>query len=1049
LTIHNSRFTISSRRLTVLFLTLTALLLLLAGAWRQQQRFLTRGIPATLPGPIAHAGPRLGVNVSLEQYDDAELVANLERIKGMGSHYVKQTFYWQEPFDWTAADRLVTAVTNHNLLLVPLLNGNPADNFAPPADPAHFAAWAGQFAGRYGDHLTYYIIWDEPNLASQWGWRPVNPVEYGALLTAAGRAIRTADAGAVIVLAPLAPTIETGPMNLADPLYLQALYDAGAGTAFDVAAGKPYGFDSDPTDRRVDGHRLNFSRAILLREVMERNGDGGKAIWAGNWGWNSLPPGWTGPPSIWGQVDEQTQAERTAAALERARREWPWHGVLFLENWQANAPPDDPRWGFSVAGRATETTLRQQVVADLAYPGFHLARPDDPAQTYEGGWRFSPEFGADISQASGDSVTLRFWGTDVGLRVRRADYRARLYVTVDGRPANALPHDEHGATLVLTAPDANEDWLSIEPVAGNLEPGPHTLTVAAHMGWDQWALQGFAVGYRPPSSPYRWGLPLLLGLAVVSFLLAIRIGWRADWGPWGRWLEQRYRQLDEQGQLGLTLLVAAVVALAGWLTWGEQAAGIYRRLGDGSQLALTAAAAVLFYVTPAFFVYIAALLALLLLLYLRPAWGLVLIAFTMPFYVPQLTKPIFQYRFSPVEIFTLLTLAAFSAARLTAWVARHRQGPAGGPAAAEFDRLAPVSGRAAFTAVLHPADYAVVAFTLVATISLLFTERLGVALTEWRVVIVEPALFYALLRAIRPTRAEMWTILDAFVLSGLAVALYGLWQYAGGSTVQEVITAEGGLARLRAFYGSPNNVALYLGRIVPLLVAMGLMGSGRRRWLYVAALLPISLAVLLSFSKGSLFLGTPVALLIVIAYWLRQRGRRVWPWLLAIGAMGLVALLVALQMPQLSGRLNPLGATSVFRVHLWRSALNMMLDHPIFGVGLDNFLYAYRGRYIFDAVWKEPDLNHPHNLILDFGSRLGLLGLLAGLWLFWRFWRTARSLPARVSPAWRPVAIGLLGGFGHMLAHGLVDHSFFLVDLAFAFYLMLATAVWLALKQSH
>jgi hypothetical protein len=30
-----------------------------------------------------------------------------------------------------------------------------------------------------------------------------------------------------------------------------------------------------------------------------------------------------------------------------------------------------------------------------------------------------------------------------------------------------------------------------------------------------------------------------------------------------------------------------------------------------------------------------------------------------------------------------------------------------------------------------------------------------------------------------------------------------------------------------------------------------------------------------------------------------------------------------------------------------------------------------------------------------------------------------------------------------IIAHGLVDHSFFLVDLAFVFYLGLGTAVWL------
>ena len=50
-------------------------------------------------------------------------------------------------------------------------------------------------------------------------------------------------------------------------------------------------------------------------------------------------------------IDETTQALRTVAGLERARREWPWSGALCLENWQPDGPPDDPRWGFSLIGQ--------------------------------------------------------------------------------------------------------------------------------------------------------------------------------------------------------------------------------------------------------------------------------------------------------------------------------------------------------------------------------------------------------------------------------------------------------------------------------------------------------------------------------------------------------------------------------------------------------------------------------------------------------------------------------------------------------------------------
>ena len=296
----------------------------------------------------------------------------------------------------------------------------------------------------------------------------------------------------------------------------------------------------------------------------------------------------------------------------------------------------------------------------------------------------------------------------------------------------------------------------------------------------------------------------------------------------------------------------------------------------------------------------------------------------------------------------------------------------------------------------------------------------------------------------RPQKREMWVILDAFVLSGVVVALYGLWQYA--FVPEALITAEGGLMRLKSVFGSPNNVGLYLGRILPLLAAAFLLGHGmnpRRRVAYVLAALPIDLALLLSFSRGALLLGIPAGLLAVFWVWQRRNGRSPWPWVIGGVILAGAALLVAQQIPALAGRFDLRSATGVFRLNLWRSSVEMFRDHPIFGVGLDNFLYAYRGRYILDAAWREPNLNHPHNILLDFATRLGLLGLLAGGWLFWQLARLLRRALAQALAEWQPVAVGFAGALAATFTHGLVDHSFFLVDLAFVFYLMLGTAVWL------
>ena len=126
----------------------------------------------------------------------------------------------------------------------------------------------------------------------------------------------------------------------------------------------------------------------------------------------------------------------------------------------------------------------------------------------------------------------------------------------------------------------------------------------------------------------------------------------------------------------------------------------------------------------------------------------------------------------------------------------------------------------------------------------------------------------------------------------------------------------------------------------------------------------------------------------------------------------------------------------------------MFRDHPLFGVGLDNFLYEYRGRYIFDAAWQEPNLSHPHNILLDFATRLGLLGLFTGVLMIWAYIRSAIGLIKKYTGQFQPVVVGIAGSLVYMLAHGIVDHSFFLVDLAYIFMFQMGFLVWLSQHQN-
>jgi len=158
--------------------------------------------------------------------------------------------------------------------------------------------------------------------------------------------------------------------------------------------------------------------------------------------------------------------------------------------------------------------------------------------------------------------------------------------------------------------------------------------------------------------------------------------------------------------------------------------------------------------------------------------------------------------------------------------------------------------------------------------------------------------------------------------------------------------------------------------------------------------------------------------------------------------VGGIAAIPLLNSPRVQALFSGGGDTSFFRVALWKSALEMIRDHPWLGVGPDNFLYAYRGRYLRPEAWQEPSLSHPHNVVLDFAARLGLIGLGVFIWMQAAFWVTAfrvlRQARSSLNRAQWALIIGLMASMVDFLTHGLIDASYFVVDLAFVYMLTLA-----------
>ena len=465
--------------------------------------------------------------------------------------------------------------------------------------------------------------------------------------------------------------------------------------------------------------------------------------------------------------------------------------------------------------------------------------------------------------------------------------------------------------------------------------------------------------------------------------------------------------------LGLVALVAAWRGgVAAWqLPWEHAWRKIELRFGvlpEIAQFAALALAVLAFYYSRNAALNFGLLALVVGLFALRLDLALAITVFTVPFYLfPK--NLVGGAQFSLVE---LLTLSAVAAWMLRAIVRRKL-------ARAEW-RGAPLR--------LTTLDWAVIAFGALGLIAVAFAANFGVAMREWRVMVIEPALFYALVRVAAVTRRDLGRLVAAFLLSAVAVALIGLYQFA---FTNWVIIGEG-VRRVLAVYGSPNNLALYLDRALPLLIALALFDANRRRRI-VSALSALIVAgcLYLTYSRGAWVLALPAGLAFI--GW--ASGKRARLVVLALIGVAAIALVPFLQTERAQSLFQAGTGTGFFRTSVWLSALAMIRDHPILGVGLDNFLYAYPN-YIHPDAWREPNLSHPHNIVLDFWVRLGIAGVGVLAWMLGEFYRRGGKCVGASET--RALGIGLLAAMTAGLAHGLIDAAYFYVDLAFVWMLLLS-----------
>jgi len=311
--------------------------------------------PIEIPlGPsqqVVTTNPIVGVHTRLtDEVEEWKIQHTLQMVREMGAPWVVEYFPWPyiEPeegeFTWDHSDLVVEHAEHQGLTLIARLGWVPAWARPKPAEQettltyldaehyADFANFVAAFVARYRGRVDHVIVWNEPNLSFEWGYRPVDPAGYVELLQTVYPRAHQANPEVVVLAGALAPTLEPegSAVGLSDLAYLEQMVQAGAAPYFDGLAVHAYGLKSPP-EAPPTLDTINFRRVELLRAIMVAHGEGDKPVYVTEAGWNDHPR-WANA------VRPAERIAYTIGAYEWARQHWPWCRCVAMWAFRYPAP---------------------------------------------------------------------------------------------------------------------------------------------------------------------------------------------------------------------------------------------------------------------------------------------------------------------------------------------------------------------------------------------------------------------------------------------------------------------------------------------------------------------------------------------------------------------------------------------------------------------------------------------------------------------------------------------------------------------------------------
>ncbi len=239
----------------------------------------------------------------------------------------------------------------------------------------------------------------------------------------------------------------------------------------------------------------------------------------------------------------------------------------------------------------------------------------------------------------------------------------------------------------------------------------------------------------------------------------------------------------------------------------------------------------------------------------------------------------------------------------------------------------------------------------------------------------------------KKTHLERLAKITAF--TGMAVAFYGLLQFVGADPLRWGRTPFEARKSFSSF-GNPDLLAGYLVIVIPVILALYL--SAKEDWqklMYGGGFLIVSSCLLTTFTRGA-WLATTFGLVLFSVLLGRKilaaKAREILILAVIFLAVFVFTVIGSIATGQnslnLINRLNSItkfDQGSVFtRKEIWKAAIKMVEDRPLFGLGPDTFRIASEHYETFPyvkAVKGVTVADNAHNYVLQIAAGTGLLGI--------------------------------------------------------------------------